>query len=202
MPIEVNNLDLMLFRAVNSGGPFWLDSLFLLFSNTYAAALGATLTVVLLFAKYRAAATRTVLTAALAFALSDWVGFHLLKSWIGRVRPCYLLPNGSVRVLAYAANVGSMPSLHAANSFAVAFVLTMLDRRLALVAYPVAVLVAVSRVYLGVHWPTDVVGGALWGTLAGAFAWWGIGKIMAITPRWQAKRTPNCVTHQAREEDE
>jgi len=122
--------------------------------------------------KYRSALLRVIVAATLAVSLSDFVGSHLIKPWIARVRPCYLLPAGEVRVIAEAANVGSLPSLHTANSFAVAFILSMLDRRLALVAYPAAILVGVSRIYVGAHWPSDVVAGAAWGTVAGLAGWW------------------------------
>ncbi len=164
-------LDRRVFGAINQGGPPWLDALFALFSSPVVGAFAALVLVAFLAYRYRWAALRPGVAMGLGFALSDWLGFHLLKPWFARVRPCYALPEDSVRWLLPAANVGSMPSLHAANCFAVAYVVTRFERRLGCFAYPVASLVALSRVYVGVHWPADVVVGAGWGTLAGITAW-------------------------------
>jgi undecaprenyl-diphosphatase len=59
----------------------------------------------------------------------------------------------------------SFPSGHAATSFACATVLSAFAPRLRLPLYALAVLIAFSRLYNGVHYPTDVVAGAVLGAL-------------------------------------
>jgi undecaprenyl-diphosphatase len=88
---------------------------------------------------------------------------YLLRQWIGRDRPplVYADPMPLVGL----PHTGAFPSGHAASAFAAATVIAWASRRLAVPAYLLAALVAWSRVYVGVHWPLDVIGGAALGTL-------------------------------------
>jgi undecaprenyl-diphosphatase len=87
----------------------------------------------------------------------------LLRHWIGRDRPPLVYPDP--RPLVGVPHSGAFPSGHAATAFAAATVIAWESRRLAIPAYALAALVAWSRVYVGVHWPLDVIGGAALGTL-------------------------------------
>jgi undecaprenyl-diphosphatase len=162
-------LDEVVFRALNAGGGRLLDAVAVALSARWFGLL--TGAVIVLAITVAAGRRRLGLLVALAIAvvLSDLAGAQLLKPLFGRMRPCFALPTGTFRWLAPASNVGSLPSLHASNFFAMAAVSWVADRRLGLAALAVAVAVALSRVYVGVHWPTDVLAGAAWGALcAGA----------------------------------
>jgi undecaprenyl-diphosphatase len=62
----------------------------------------------------------------------------------------------------------SFPSGHACSAFAGAWVLTLMWRRIAPLLWTLAALIAFSRVYIGVHYPLDVLAGALVGLAVGA----------------------------------
>ncbi len=108
-------------------------------------------------------------TALLAFVLgvgslllADWTG-NILKDFFGRLRPCHVLEG--VRLLSGCGNAFSMPSNHAVNAFAfITPFYVLLQRNPLRYGYlAVAVTVGFSRVYVGVHYPSDVVVGAVVG---------------------------------------
>ncbi len=109
----------------------------------------------------------SLVVIALAIGIADGISGRIVKPLLGRERPpqvvktLRLLPNfAGGKAKAY-------PSSHAANAFAAARVLHELAPPKAL-WWVLAALIAYSRIYLGVHFPTDVVGGALLGLTVGA----------------------------------
>lgn len=97
--------------------------------------------------------------------ISDQISSTFLKSVIGRLRPCHELVD--VRLLINCGSGKSFPSSHAVNNFAVAMVLIGFFRRFWFIFLSLAILIAYTRVYCGVHYPSDVLGGAVIGTLIG-----------------------------------
>lgn len=85
-----------------------------------------------------------------------------LKHLFGRIRPCHALEGA--RVLVGCGGSFSFPSGHATNITAAMVFLTLRYRRYAAIFLTIAFIISYSRVYVGVHYPLDVAGGALLGT--------------------------------------
>lgn len=93
--------------------------------------------------------------------VTDQFSSHLLKPLVERTRPCNVLED--VNILVTCTKSYSWPSSHAVNNFAVAGFFAVLFPKYKYVLYTVAVFVALSRPYVGVHYPSDIIGGALIG---------------------------------------
>lgn len=163
-------LEEALFLAVNgTSGPILDRATVVLSSPAFGVAVALALALAFALARGRRRLA-LLLALGLALTLADLLGARVLRPLFGRMRPCYALPPGTVRLLVRAADVGSIPSLHASNFFAMAAVAWGARRGLGIAATVVAAAVAWSRVHGGVHWPTDVLAGAAWGTLCGVLA--------------------------------
>ncbi|MDZ7764895.1 MAG: phosphatase PAP2 family protein [Melioribacteraceae bacterium] len=107
----------------------------------------------------------TAVMMILLVTVSDQLSSSLIKNWVGRIRPCNELPD--VNILAGCTSSFSFPSSHAVNNFAAAVFFSILYPRYKWAFFTVAFLLAISRPYAGVHYPSDIIGGALIGSLIG-----------------------------------
>lgn len=118
--------------------------------------------VILIFTKkYRKAGMAMLLALFAGFLL----GNCLMKPWIGRIRPFDL--DISLNPLISPPSDFSFPSGHTMHSFSTSFALFLNNRKMGIPALILASLIALSRLYLLVHYPSDVIGGALLGLLMG-----------------------------------
>jgi undecaprenyl-diphosphatase len=110
--------------------------------------------------------------AAVVVSVADPVAARVLKPLFHRPRPCNpdALVEGGRYLLGLKRSLG-FPSNHAANMIGVATLLTCFFPRRWLWFFVPATLVAFSRIYLGVHYPLDVLGGAAFGALVGVGAY-------------------------------
>ena len=93
------------------------------------------------------------------------IGNILLKNLIARERPCWI--NETVQKLISTPQDYSFPSGHTLSSFVAATIIMHSDRRMGIAAYVFASIIAFSRLYLYVHFPTDILAGALLGIIIG-----------------------------------
>jgi undecaprenyl-diphosphatase len=119
-------------------------------------------------------ALAVIVIAFISFPLAETVGDHV-KVLTARPRPCHVL--AGVRLLVTCSATFSLPSNHAVTSFAVATPLFLLTKDFVPLhwrLYPVllAVLIAYSRPYVGVHYVSDIAAGAGIGAAVGAFFCW------------------------------
>jgi len=128
----------------------------------------------LIYSLYRALSRKQFVWAIVALgtcvAITDLISFHLVKETIQRYRPCHNVEIQSfVHVVDKCGGLHGFVSSHAANVFGIAMLLSLLlkDRSTLIQLFMWATIVGYSRIYLGVHYPADVFGGAAFGTLIG-----------------------------------
>jgi undecaprenyl-diphosphatase len=111
--------------------------------------------------RWRGAAV--MLGVVAVFALCDQSSAHWLKPVVKRVRPCHVVDGA--RLLVHCTQAYSFPSAHATNSFGCAVWLTFWYPQYRWVFFGLALLVSISRVFVGVHYPFDVLAGWILGTI-------------------------------------
>ena len=172
---RLDALDREVFLAINGAHAPWSDALMETVSNML---VWFPLYLVLLFVLRRRFGWKGLAWSALLIAAmvlcSDKGSVLLFKETVMRLRPCHEPALEGLVHLGYTGCGGNygFVSSHASNHFAIAlFMIGALQGRprwaaLALLAW--ALLICYSRVYLGVHYPGDVLVGALYGSLIGA----------------------------------
>ncbi|MBU2590447.1 MAG: phosphatase PAP2 family protein, partial [Nitrospinae bacterium] len=153
----LSSIDTALFHFINGGlkGPF-LDYLMPMFLRYSDWSLIVALSLLILIYKDWRSGAYFILLLILAVALTDGITYRLIKPFFERIRPCNVIPPGTFNLMAGCSDSFSFPSQHAANMFAVAAVVANRYKKAAPYALITALMAAISRVYVGVHYPIDV----------------------------------------------
>lgn len=104
----------------------------------------------------------------ISLGVGHFINENIIKLIFTRTRP--FNANPEFKDFIYSLNYNlpgsySFPSGHTASSFNCALILTLFNKKFAFFAYPLATLIGLSRVFMLVHYPTDVLAGAIVGTL-------------------------------------
>jgi undecaprenyl-diphosphatase len=177
MPTTMNtgdviySLDLILFRFVNQSlSCDLLDWLVYFVTEKYFLYLVILMAAVYLYKKFGPRSLVVVVAGIVAVALADYIGLRVFRPLFARARPC-LIPEAFAIPLLGRNTSYAMPSLHASASFGFATVIWLYYRGAGWVLAGTALLIGFSRVYGGVHWPSDILGGALLGCATGCLAY-------------------------------
>lgn len=142
-------------------------------------------------------AALTLVAVVLAIVMTDQICASVIRPIIGRLRPCspdnpffeYITLVKDIQPRGY-----SWPSCHAANTFALATLLSfvMRSRKFTVMIFAWAIIVSISRLYCGVHYPTDILCGAAFGSFFGYLALVIVSRLYTAVPRmYMAFRRPD-----------
>lgn len=119
----------------------------------------------------------------LTVALTDVIAAQIIKPWIGRIRPSHAMLD-NINLLVSKGGKYGFVSNHAANTMAAATVIGYFYNKWKSVVITISIIVGFSRVYVGVHYPFDVLGGWFFGYAVA----WGILSIWVILKIREMKR--------------
>lgn len=128
--------------------------------------------IMLFFKKYR----KCAVCIGIALLFKELIGNMILKELIMRERPCWIDP--TVELLIKSPSSYSFPSGHTFDAFAASFSIFLSHKKEGIAAMIMAVLIAFSRMYVFVHFPTDILGGMILGIGVAVLAffiinrWW------------------------------
>lgn len=166
------DIDKQLLLTLNGSDLLYMDGVMKVYTSTV---VWIPVALVLLFIVLKNNTPRTSLLVVLAVALTviatDQMSSHLIKPLVGRLRPCQdpAIMHLVDTVNGYCSGGYSFTSSHACNSFGLFVIISLIirNRLLSLSLLVWATINSFSRIYLGVHYPGDILCGALVGSAIG-----------------------------------
>ena len=154
------SLDILFFQQINGLAGRWvyLDALGVFFAEYFIYILGGA-AVVLFWKKLR-----RIVWLVLAVILARFGIAELIRLFWLRPRP---FVDNNVNLLVEIADKPSFPSGHASVCFAISYIVYHYNKKAGIIFFFASFLVSIARIFVGVHWPLDILGGAVVGTIAG-----------------------------------
>lgn len=173
----LTNIDTELFLFLNGLHAAWLDPVMTFISGKITWLPFYLVLLYLVIKNYKKQSILIIVGIILLIVCSDQISSGVFKPIFERPRPCH---NEAIKDMVYLPNghcggAYGFISSHACNTFALAvFITNVLKshyRKIGYVMYVWASLVAYSRIYMGVHYPGDVIVGAAVGMIVGFVIW-------------------------------
>lgn len=156
----MNNIDLIIFKGINqfAGKMAWLDGLVIFFAKYFEYFLLSFLFLFLLknFKKYK----NMIILCFCSAIFSRFVITEIIRYFYFRSRPFI---DYHVNLLLKHSNSGSFPSGHAAFYFAISTIVFFYNKKIGILFFLASFLISFARVFSGIHWPSDILFGALIG---------------------------------------
>ena len=171
----LTDIDTTALLAVNGFHDAFQDALWWMVSAKWSSLLILLALLWVLLHQNRRHALLVVAMIALAFLVADQISSGIIKDLVERLRPTHdpSLESSVHVVNGYRGGTYGFVSSHAANAFAASMLISLVFRRkwVAISMFTWSLLQCYSRVYLGVHYPGDILGGIIVGLLAGWLVW-------------------------------
>lgn len=161
-----DRLELNILHAIQRLHTDWLDQ-FMIFITSLSnhSEIWILCAVVLICSKKT---RKSGITVCISLIIMFILGNAILKNIFARPRPCWIDP--SIKLLIENPKDFSFPSGHTYSSFAAAISIFLYEKKLGIYAIALASMIAFSRMYLFVHFPTDILGGIMMGIITAYFA--------------------------------
>jgi undecaprenyl-diphosphatase len=185
-------IDRYLLIKINSWHAPWFDSVMITLTNGLSWLPLFLLIIGMMVYKFRWQSLVILVFIGMVIFLTDRISAGLIKPWVGRLRPSHETDlEGMLHMVNnYKGGLYSFVSSHAANAFGIAtFLWLTLRKRInwIWVMFIWAIVFSYTRIYLGVHYPSDILGGAILGMVIGLIVY----KILRRVP---AKINPITTT--------
>ncbi len=188
----IENIDRQIFLFLNSLNTSWLDPIMSILSSFWIWYIIVVLFIFFIYLKFKKSFWKPLVVAIICFALTDQSS-NLIKHSVKRYRPSHNIEisNKVHTINNYKGGLYSFVSGHACNSFGLALItlLFIKNKKWSIFVLTWASLVSYSRIYVGVHYPSDLFFGAVLGACISYIVF----KTYNLIPCLNLKNNENCL---------
>jgi len=156
-------MDLFLFQKINSLAHTSkvLDWIGIFLAEYALYVVGILFLILLIWKKNRL----MIISAGISVVLSRLVVAEIIKIFSHRARP-YVSLEAINKLVLENGDFKSFPSGHATIFFAIAMAIYFFNKKLGIIFFISAIIISIARIFVGIHWPSDIIGGAVIGIIS------------------------------------